>query len=413
MIWPKQFRLPHRRRVVHFMDVCFARTETFVYDFVRGCDRYQAWCLAREISPQPGLDFSRVCRTTIRWGREHHSLDDIADKILYKLFRRDDLPIYRALIRIRPAVIHAHFGPAGWAVLPYARTLGIPLLTSFYGYDASSLPGQPGWGERLRQLFEHGTGFLVEGPAMAGRLEALGCPREKVHLLPITINPEQYPFRARRLGVGEVLRILFVGRFVPKKGLPVLLRALALARTRLRPWELRIIGGGEAEEAMRNLVAELRLEDRVRFLGFQPRSEVVNEMDRTHLLAVPSVTAPDGDSEGGAPTILLEAQATGLPVLASDHADIPFVVADLCRPYLAAEGSVESLADRLLTLCANASRWSEFIEAGRDHVASQHGRANFGRLERLYEQLSWVRGSQTEQAAGAVLSSPSVPTIAS
>ncbi len=390
------FRLPSSRRVVHYLQVCFNPTETFVYDFVRGCERYEAWCLSKNVSPQPGFDFPRVCSTAVRWGWAHRSLGDFADKLFYRLFRRDDLPVYRALLRIRPAVLHAHFGPAGWEALPYARKLDIPLLTSFYGYDASQLPCEPGWSERLHRLFEAGNGFLVEGPAMARRLEALGCPPEKIHLLPITIDPDHYPFRSRRPQAGEVLRILFVGRFVPKKGLPVLLKALALARPRLGPWELRVVGSGAGEEEARGLVCELGLEEQVQFLGFQPRSEVVSEMDKSHLLAVPSVTAPDGDSEGGAPTILLEAQVSGLPVLASDHADIPFVVAAPYRPYLAAEGSVESLADRLLGLCDDAHRWPELSEAGRDHVVAQHGPANFRRLEQLYERVArrgWRRAA--------------------
>src|SRR5262249_51815879 len=154
----------------------------------------------------------------------------------------------------------------------------------------------------------------------------LGAPSAKIALLPITIEVDRYPYRPRRLEPSAVLRLLFVGRFTPKKGLPVLLRTLALARADLGPCELHVVGGGDGEPEARRLIAELGLEGQVRLLGFQPRDAVVREMDQAHVLAVPSVTSPDGDSEGGAPTILLEAQAAGLPVLGSTHADIPFVV---------------------------------------------------------------------------------------
>jgi colanic acid/amylovoran biosynthesis glycosyltransferase len=374
------------RRVVHFMDVCFNRTETFIYDFVRGCRQYEPWCLANRLEPQPGWDCPRVRCAGVGWRKA--PVWRLLNLTLGRALGRGNLRLYWSLRSIRPAVVHAHFGPAGWEILTHARDLGIPLLTSFYGFDASSLPRQPGWAERLRRLFEAGTGFLAEGPAMARRLEALGCPPAKVHLLPISIDVARYHFRPRRLGRSEALRMLFVGRFAPKKGLPLLLRALAQARADLGPFELRVIGGGEGEPDARRLTGELALEDRVRFLGFRPRAEVIGEMDQAHVLAVPSVTAPDGDTEGGAPTILLEAQASGLPVLASDHADIPFVVGAAYRPYLAAEGSAESLADRLLALRADADRWQESARAGRDHVLAQHGPDNFGRLERLYELAS-------------------------
>ncbi len=75
-------------------------------------------------------------------------------------------------------------------------------------------------------------------------------------------------------------------------------------------------------------------------------------------------------------------------MLASDHADIPFVVSAACRPYLAAEGSAEKLADCLLALRADADRWGELATAGRAHVVAQHGSDNFRRLECLYEQTA-------------------------
>jgi colanic acid/amylovoran biosynthesis glycosyltransferase len=369
------------------MRICFARTETFIYDFVRGCRRYEAWCLAKGVERQSGYDFQRVCCTQIQW--QGNSFWDRVDRFLYGLFRRPDVPIYRALLlSIRPAVIHAHFGYCGWEILPYARKCGIPLLTSFYGYDVSGLPREPGWGEKLRQLFECGAGFLVEGPVMARRLQALGCPLEKIHLLPITIHPETYPYRPRCPGPSETLRILFVGRLIPKKGLPVLIEALALARPQLGPFELRVVGGGPLGADIHALTARLGLQECVRFLGSQPRTEVVRQMGESHLLAVPSATGPDGDTEGGAPTVLLEAQASGLPVLASDHADIPFVVAAPYRAFLAAEGSPTSLADRLLAMRANASHWLEAAAAGREHVCAQHGPRNFNQLERLYARVA-------------------------
>jgi hypothetical protein len=72
-------------------------------------------------------------------------------------------------------------------------------------------------------------------------------------------------------------------------------------------------------------------------------------------------------------------------VLGTDHADIPFVAAAPYRHYLAAEGSPESLADRLLALCADSDRWQEFAIAAREHVIVQHGTNNFRRLEQLYD----------------------------
>lgn len=372
-------------RVVHYMDTCFNQTETFVYDFVRGCRRYEAWCLANQIEKLVDFEFHRIQGIKASWRRSPHW--KLLNLAYGAFFKHQNLLLANTLRKLRPQVIHAHFGPAGYEILPYARRIDTPLLTSFYGYDASSLPRVPGWKEKLQELFSYGTRFLVEGPAMRARLELIGCPSNKLNLMPITISPERYQFRHRILKHNEPLQMLFVGRFVAKKGLPTLLRAVKKAFGTMSNWNLRIIGGGSSEAELRQLVVDLKISDCVHFLGFRNRCEVIQEIDKAHLLAVPSTSAPDGDTEGGAPTILLEAQASGLPILTTTHADIPFVTADCYRPYLADEGSVVALADNLVKLVDDAALWPDFAEHGRQHILLQHGRANFEQLEQLYDAV--------------------------
>src|SRR3954470_22093867 len=67
-------------------------------------------------------------------------------------------------------VLHAHFGTEGALGLPLARALGVPLVTSFYGFDASSLPHDKAWKQPLTDLFAGGTLFCAEGPVLAARL---------------------------------------------------------------------------------------------------------------------------------------------------------------------------------------------------------------------------------------------------
>jgi colanic acid/amylovoran biosynthesis glycosyltransferase len=380
-----RFLKADHRRVAHMVYTCFHTTETFVYDFVTGCRRFEAWCLAEVVCNQQEFPFPRVESVGIRW--ESNRPWDLVDRAIHRLWPGHRLPIYRALFKIRPALIHAHFGPSGHEILPYCQRFGIPVLTSFYGYDASSLPKREGWMARLQNLFQHGTAFAVEGPAMKQRLASLGCPPEKIYVLPITIHLERYTYRPRKRESGQPIRILFVGRFVAKKGLAVLLKALAQAAPQLGECELRIIGGGEEEAAMRELAQDYGIAAMTRFLGFQPRAVVVEEMNQAHILAVPSQTAPDGDTEGGAPTVVIEAQACGLPVASTNHADIPFVAAPAYREFLAQEGSAESFAEKLVALGRAADAWPALAEAGRDHVAQQHGPTNFDHLEDLYEQL--------------------------
>src|SRR5206468_3825224 len=97
----------------------------------------------------------------------------------------------RAELQMRkfaPAVIHAHFGQRGYAVLLIKRRLGVPLVTTFYGYDMSVLPQLPGWSARLARLFNEGDLFLCEGPCMRQKLIELGAPADKVRIQRIAIH---------------------------------------------------------------------------------------------------------------------------------------------------------------------------------------------------------------------------------
>lgn len=372
-------------RVAHIVEACFHRTETFIYDLVSCPQRFESWCLTGRVHNETEFPFPRIRFYEVQWdGRRAW---DLVDRALWKFWPDHGLPARRSMREIQPSLLHAHFGPAGCLALALASRYGVPLLTSFYGYDASSLPQQAGWLPRLQRLFAQGTAFTAEGPAMRARMVSLGCPEEKIHILPLINYPERYHFQPRRLDPAHPLRILFVGRFAEKKGLPVLLRALAKARSKLAPFELFVIGGGGNESAMRNLAEELEMSSSVSFLGLQPRPVVLAHLANAHLLAVPSLTASDGDTEGGAPAILLEAQASGLPIVTTTHADIPFVVAPAYQEFLAQEGSVDDFASKMVALWEANGRWPDLGHQGRAHVEQQHGIGYGTRLADLYEEV--------------------------
>jgi colanic acid/amylovoran biosynthesis glycosyltransferase len=127
-------------------------------------------------------------------------------------------------------------------------------------------------------------------------------------------------------------------------------------------------------------------------------------IERAHVCIQPSRVAADGDTEGGAPTVLLEMQAAGIPVVATRHADIPFVVPEPER--LAAEEDVDSLADELIHLSEiSAADWAVSAERGRAFVEARHdARVVAGELANVYfEALAVSDRARAEQpVAGAV-----------
>lgn len=106
-------------------------------------------------------------------------------------------------------------------------SLNIPIITNFYGYDLSIKEVIEQNRDAYLELFEKGNHFLVEGPNMMEKLISLGCPEEKISIQRIAIDLQNYNFKQRSWDGSKPIRLLFVGRFVEKKGLEFALRALA------------------------------------------------------------------------------------------------------------------------------------------------------------------------------------------
>ena len=282
--------------------------------------------------------------------------------------------------------LHAHFGWAGKSSVSSARRLRLPLVTTFYGRDLSEVDRTRGGMVRnpYRRLFSEGTLFVCEGPAMAEQLARVGCPEDRIRIVRIGLDLEKFPWRPRRRG--SPLVVLQTCRFVEKKGVDLSIRAFAAARPRLGESELWLVGDGPLRAQLEALTRELGVADSVRFLGMVSHDEYRKVIERAHVCVQPSRVARDGDTEGGAPTVLLEMQASGIPVVATRHADIPFVVA---RPdELVDEEDVVGLAAALARLAeASEADWDARIEAGRELVEREHDAAVVARaIESVYEE---------------------------
>lgn len=290
------------------------------------------------------------------------------------LVRQPADPLVAALDDAGVSLVHAHFGPEGCTALEASRVLGLPLVTSFYGYDASSLARERRWRRAYRRLFAAGARFVVEGPAMRDRLSALGCPQAKISIVPIGIDVSGYPYRERSMDAGRrPVRFVVVGRFVEKKGIEMAVRAIARVRRAGVEVMLDIVGDGPLRDRILEAVRAESLGDHVRFMGALAHRSLVEVLDSADILLAPSLTAADGDCEGGAPTILIEAQACGLPVVSTLHADIPFVTVPGRSAMLCGEGDLPGYSRLVMELCRQPQRWGSMGRAGRQFVVEHHG----------------------------------------
>jgi colanic acid/amylovoran biosynthesis glycosyltransferase len=375
-------------------------TETFVYEYVRALRRVRPIVIAEDIQHVDLFPVENLLHVRMRGLSVQERLVGRVLGMLLGMQSGRAYRYYAALRRVRPRLVHAHFGPTGVLVLAAARRLGVPLLTSFYGYDVSALGRDPVWRTQYRALFAEGDLFLVEGPYMRERLIRLGCPPEKVRIQRMAIDPEAFPFRPRTWREGPI-RLLQVGRLVEKKGHEYTLRAFARIRARRPASALYIIGEGPLGPRLRELAEELGIADAVHWMGALSRAAYRDVAEQCHLLVHPSVVAATGDDEGGAPTVLLEMQASGMPIVATRHADIPYIVREGESARLVPERDVEALADAVLDLMEHPHRWRAMAEAGREFVLERHNIwREAPRLEAVYlALLSGVPHSVGENTA--------------
>lgn len=229
-----------------------------------------------------------------------------------------------ALRRLAPAVVHAHFAPAGIAAALALRG-SIPLVVDFHGWDFNSFPRQVGW-KAMAQALRGCT--LVAHSEFAERRVRAGLGAEVVRV-PLGVDLDLFRGPERPSAWPRPSRWLVVGRLFGIKGQAIALRTLALARTRdpALDAEITLVGEGPDEVDLRRLAVELRVSERVRFTGALDHGEVAREMTRADLLLVPSVVHPEGAEEAFG-RVAIEGLAAGLPVIASAVGGLPEAVGE-------------------------------------------------------------------------------------
>lgn len=307
----------------------------------------------------------------------------------YLLGRFPSAPYARAVKTEGVRLLHAHQGWEGARLVHTAGRLGLPLVVSFYGRDATLLPRNPYWRRLYRPLFARADRIVAEGSAMARTLEQIGAPRERIRVIHLGVDPADYRFRERRPPEDDAPIVgLLAASFREKKGIPYALDAFAHVASRHPRLRLRIIGDGPLRGALEAQIVRLGIGSRIDLLGYQPFPRYREELDRAHFLLAPSVVANDGDSEGGAPVCLLDAQAVGLPVVATRHCDIPEVTLPGRSALLAEERDVQGLAACLDALLGTPERWEEMGRAGRAHVEAEFDiTRQVDRMADLYDEV--------------------------
>lgn len=237
--------------------------------------------------------------------------------------------------------IHAHFCHTPASVALFASELtGLPFSFTAHAKDIyTSEPDQLARKIRKAEFVVTCTRYNAE---YLGRIAGNGARPTPIHTVYHGIDPDYFTF-SRPVSSGPPYRILSVGRLVPKKGYPDLLRALALLDRSGFDFRFTHIGSGESAEEVKRTARELGISGKTDFLGTLAHDEVIEHYRRAHCFALTCRIAKNGDRDG-IPNVLVEAMASGLPVVATRVSAIPELVEDRVTGLLVPPENPEAMA---------------------------------------------------------------------
>jgi colanic acid/amylovoran biosynthesis glycosyltransferase len=288
--------------------------------------------------------------------------------------------LQKTIAAVRPELVHAHFGGDGWLISASAARAQLPLIVTLHGHDVTRQPSSTGpkgvrYRRNLRTAFQRAKVLIAVSEVIRERAIHWGADPAKVR-----VHYNGVPIPTEVPDVPKQYDVAFVGRFVEKKGADDLIAALASVKAKAL-----FIGDGPRFAEMQGYARSLNVD--ATFLGARPADEVYRLLAQSRLLAAPSRTAADGDSEG-LPTTVVEAMALGLPVVSTHHSGIPEAVTDGVTGLLGPEGDREALTANLRKLLDDPALQASMGKAARARAEADFDAAKqSSRLEDIYDEV--------------------------
>ncbi len=272
----------------------------------------------------------------------------------------------RMVPHFNPNATLAFFGvPSGVVAWLIKKLYGIPYIISLRGGD---VPGFRPYDFRvyhrlmapfLRIIWKNASALVANSNGLR-QLASAFAPHFAIPTIPNGVDLDSYKTADRDWSTP---RLLSVGRLVHQKGLDLAMHALGGLKE--LSWEWRIAGDGPQRETLQSLANELGIADRVEFLGWQSRKQLLTCYRQANIFLFPS-------RHEGMPNAMLEAMASGLPVVASSIAGNEELVIDGKTGCLVTPEDIEALRDALKTLLADAALRQQMGAASRRHVEDNY-----------------------------------------
>lgn len=276
----------------------------------------------------------------------------------------------RALARFLQAktidVVFAEYGLVGSNIARGCRMAGVPLVVTFHGFDASDRETLEKYREGYQRLFSYATAIIAVSRPMQSKLITLGAPAAKVHWNPYGVDIRIF-HPAAFSGDRHPVRLIFIGRLTYKKAPDLLIRAFHLAQQTVPDSHLTIVGAGEMKQDCLDLRDELELQEKITFCDAVSPEQVPALLRDADIYVQHSIVSESGDSEG-TPNSILEASASGLPVISTLHGGIPDAVIHGETGFLVPEKDIEGMARYITLVVGDPALRHRLGTAGRRYM---------------------------------------------
>lgn len=366
-------------KIVHFKNGKFLpTTENWIYNVLVNISRYDSivYCNGR-------LNFDSFPFPNVKVFKRYnlpHQITKYNPRLLINLYKD------------KPVLIHAHFASSGRDFLFYKKFYRAPLVTSGYGIDITASPNRrEEITKAYRPLFKTGEVFLAMGEYMKKQFIELGCPENKIIIQHLGIEVDKIPFKQRRFKKNGPVKILIAARFSQKKGIPDALEAIGQLPDNVQVTIIGDSNGSQEDNKEKNrilhVVEKYNLENKIVFLGFVGHDKLIKAFYDHDIFLSPSVTADNGDNEGGYNMSILEASASGMPVVSTLHCDIPDTIVDGTTGFLVPERQPALIAEKITKLIHNPKIWPIMGQNGRDLIEKEYNVAKLiPKLENIYDK---------------------------
>jgi len=363
-----------------------------IYRQVTGLQRYGTFIVAKERTSAerfPFPDIELVPRKPRKNFIRRFYLKHV--RKLPPLYYRGEMQGLMRIFRRREAdLMHIYFGHTGVHLLPFIKGWGKPCVVSFHGADVMPRDHQPAYDGQLRELLRVTPLVLARSLSLAARLEDLGCRPEKIRLNRTGIPLGEYPLRERRAPEEGAWHVVQACRLIPKKGIATALRAFAGFYKVYPRARFSLAGEGPMKGEIEQLARELGIAQAVELRGFLTQGELARLYTEAHFFVHPSEMTADQNQEG-VPNSMLEAMATGLPVLATAHGGIPEAVDNGRTGLLTAERDDAALLRGMLELAGQPERAFAMGRAASEGVRVEFEQGKqIDKLEGYYDEARQI-----------------------